>query len=91
MFTGDFAAEPVDIVVVALNLDHVGLINQIAENLGRFEIGRDEHITLHPAAAAWAATGWPDCRLGAGDRFKTEFPRAGGATETTRSLNDRVG
>ncbi len=57
MFTGDFAAEPVDIVVVAFNLDHVGLINQIAENLGRFEIGRDEYITLHPCSGGMGCDG----------------------------------
>ena len=33
MFTGDFAAEPVDIIVVAFDLDHVRLINQVAETL----------------------------------------------------------
>ena len=47
MFAGDFAAEPVHIVVVAFNLHDIRLVDQIAEDLRGFKVGRDEHITLH--------------------------------------------
>ena len=76
MFTRDFAAEPVHIVVVALDLDHVRLVNQVAEHLRRFKVGRDEHVALHACRRRVSRDGVGQVAgRGAGHRFKAEFPR----------------
>ena len=42
MLAGNLAAKPVHIIVVAFNLDDIRLVDQIAEHLRGFKIGRNK-------------------------------------------------
>ena len=78
MFAGDLTAEAVHVVVVPLNLDHVGPVDEISKNLGGFQVVRNEYIALHLGCGCMR--GYRVRQVagrGAGHRVVPEFQGAG--------------
>ena len=89
---GDFRAQPVDFVVMALDADDVRAVNERVENLALLQIRRNEHVGFQPGGGGLAATELARLPVEAQATVSkpSSFARLK-ATLTTRSLNDRVG
>ncbi len=86
-------AQPVDVVVVALDADQPGPVDASGEDLLLLEVGGDEDVGVHARARPRGRPpSWPGCRS---RRRRSSGSRARGArvtaTETTRSLKEWVG
>jgi hypothetical protein len=56
MFIGNLRAQPIDVIVAAIDANQFGAEHLRAENFRRLEIGRDKNQAFNPARAACAAT-----------------------------------
>ena len=77
VLASDFAAEAIHCVVCAADADDIRSVHQRAENFPRFQVGRDEDVTLQPATRRVGRNGI--CEITsrrAGDNFETQFPCA---------------
>ena len=97
MFAGDLAAEAIDVVVIAFDLDHVRLIDQIPEDFRGFQIAGNEYVGAHPGGSRMGGDGIRQIAgRGTGNGFKAQFasPRDGhghdSIFERQRGMIDRV-
>ena len=89
----DLGAEPVDVVVVALDRDDLRPVGARGEDLLLLEVVRDEHVGGHPGGRGVRRHGVGEVARAAHTRAcRTRAPwLEPSATETTRSLNECVG
>ena len=74
VFTGDFGAKAVDLVVSSFNGDHLGAVNERTDNFAFFEVRRNEDIAGETRCGGIGSDGVSQiARRGAGDNFETEF------------------
>ena len=92
VFARDLRAQAVDLIVSAVDADDARAVHQRVEHLAAFQVGGDQHVARQPGRGGVGRDGVGQVARGrAGDDLETEFPRPAQATETTRSLNERVG
>ena len=77
VFAGDLGAEPVDLVVSAVDADDIRAINERAEHFALLEIGGNEDVALQAGRGGVGGDGIGEVAGGgAGDDLEAEFPRA---------------
>jgi hypothetical protein len=92
MFSGNFAAQPVDVIVIAFDFDDIRFIDQIAQDLRRFQVAWNNTIAAHAGRRRMGRTELARLPVDAQATVSNPSSRARvSATATTRSLKERVG
>ena len=74
VFTGDFGAKAVDLVVGSFDADHLRAVNERTDNFAFFEVRRNEDIAGETRCGGIGSDGVSQiARRGAGNNFETEF------------------